>query len=389
MEELNSKRRVMNIDDGSMRLPFNIVKVIFSKLAISNLSVCRLVCKTWNDFVINYASSYRFVPNVFFLCTCDILPSNCNCNCNSRCDMTRECNFKIHCIDIDTMSCVGSFGFEDDHNHSTVSIVSSCHALLLISKLIDTDDLCEGILNPMTNEFLELPEREYDESSPYYGFGFNPKTKQYKLFRVTERDRYEFYSIMEIMRFGDRSETKEEWRHFKCPPISFDDHGAYLNGVIYWMGKEKGKAYVIYALDVETEQMELVADLEVGPHNFRYNGYIATLNKSVYAYVAIVGPCCTKIQIWTMQGKEGWIREFVVYDEVSRGLRMPMQMVKVLKDGERWFFVEGNILCCDKTGMNIKIESLWNSKIETRFDGLCQIESLNFGSIQNILAGYQ
>lgn len=287
------------------------------------------------------------------------------------------------------MNCVASFGFEDDYNHSNVSIVSSCKALLLISKLINSDNLCEGILNPMTNEFFELPECEFDESHPFYGFGFSLKTKQYKLFRVTYDDRYELYCIMEIMRFGDRSGTKEEWRHFKCPPISFDNHGAYLNGVIYWVGKEEGKEHVIYALDVETEQIESVAVLEVGPHSFRYNGYITTLNNSVYAHVPIIGTCCTRVQVWTMQEKKSWIREFVMHDEIPKSLIMPMQLVKVLKDGERWFFVDGNIFCCDKTGMNIKIKSLWNSKIETRFDGLCQIESLNFGSIQNILAGYE
>lgn len=47
----------MNIDDRDMSLPFNVVKVMFSKVAISNLLAYTLVCKTWNDFVIDYASS--------------------------------------------------------------------------------------------------------------------------------------------------------------------------------------------------------------------------------------------------------------------------------------------------------------------------------------------
>ena len=69
--------------------------------------------------------------------------------------------------------------------------------------------------------------------------------------------------MMEVLTFG-RSGTNHipihnQWRHLHN--LSYDivvrDGGVYLNGIIYWLGKEKcekeEKKYVIYALDVETE----------------------------------------------------------------------------------------------------------------------------------------
>lgn len=47
-------------------------------------------------------------------------------------------------------------------------------------------------------------------------------------------------------------------------PYRFEvcDKGAYLNGVIYWLGKQH--EYSVYTLDVETEKIKLSVVLEVG-----------------------------------------------------------------------------------------------------------------------------
>lgn len=117
--------------------------------------------------------------------------------------------------------------------------------------------------------------------------------------------------MMEIMRFG-RNETKE-WRHFDCMPFVFYYHGAYLNGVIYWIGREKENKFVIYGLDVETEKIESITVLEVGLYSSNH-GYIGKFNGSLYATISIHGTCCKKVQLWIMQGKDSWIKECVIYD---------------------------------------------------------------------------
>lgn len=53
-------------------------------------------------------------------------------------------------------------------------------------------------------------------------------------------------------------------------PVTFDKYGAYLNIVVYWVGQENGKEYVIYAVDVEVEQIESIVVLKLGPHTLRY-----------------------------------------------------------------------------------------------------------------------
>lgn len=380
MEKMERKGRIMKIN-GGIGLPSNIVKVIFSKLGIFNLHACRLVSKIWNDMVIDYASSCKFVSHAnFIVSTFEICPPNCNCNCNRVCRTPSFCNAKMHSIDMHNMSFVASFGFHD-RDCSMVYIYNSCNGLLFISKSTGGDADVNGILNPMTNEFFELYVND-EEDSYAYGFGFSPNTKQYKLFRAST-DREEYTCTMEIMRLGGRSGTKE-WRHFDCFPFDIHYCGAYLNGVIYWIGKEKGKEFVIYTLDVETEKIESIATLEVGPYGGR--AYIGTFNANVFACVPIVGPCCKKFQLWMMQGKDSWIREFVMYDVPKNLSTSFFHLIKVLENGERWFFLNGKIFCCDKTGTNVKIKSIFNQNT-IRFGGFFPIESLNFGSLQNILAG--
>lgn len=48
-------------------IPAHVMEVIFSKLPIVNLLDCRLVCKAWNDFVLDYASYLKFVPNTYLV----------------------------------------------------------------------------------------------------------------------------------------------------------------------------------------------------------------------------------------------------------------------------------------------------------------------------------
>ncbi|CAK9329676.1 unnamed protein product [Citrullus colocynthis] len=146
-----------------MGLPLHFGEAIFSKLAVSNLPACRVVCKTWNAMILDYASSSKFLTNDFILSTCDNVP-----NCN----LTNQCNPKMHCfrfdptrhldVDFDGFELEGNksapFGFDGDW--SSITLTKSCNGLLFICKF-----------NPMTNEFMQIPA---------FAFGFSPTTKQYK-----------------------------------------------------------------------------------------------------------------------------------------------------------------------------------------------------------------
>ncbi|XP_038875053.1 F-box protein At3g07870-like [Benincasa hispida] len=242
----------------------------------------------------------------------------------------------------------GSLQF--DGGWSYVILRNQCNGLVFISKNTFYCK-CDGIFNPMTNEFIQVPEF-YDDIYDF-GFGFSPTTKQYKLFRVADSIAYsessrtivpntqESKSIMDVLTFG-RSGTNPnpyQWRHLHT--LSFETekvcNGAYLNGVIYWLVREKGKdnklMYVIYALDVETEQIELsavlqeVIDVEVG------RGRLYQFNGTIYATFHINWATVSKtFQVWRMRENESWIRVFVI-DDIPNDWKW-LELIKTFEDGE-------------------------------------------------------
>ncbi|CAK9326408.1 unnamed protein product [Citrullus colocynthis] len=369
MEKMESKM-VMNKNGGL--IPPHILQVIFSNLPISNLPTCRLVGKTWNDLVLDYASSCKSLPQAFFLFTSQRTIPDANHSYRLR-----YCNPKIHCISTNTMGSVASFGIDSDS--SKIFIFNHCNGLMFITKHTN-GGRCDGILNPMTNEFFKLPGPEIDD---FYtiGFGFSPNTNQYKLFKVRFRP-LESSCVMEVFRLG-RNGTNQ-WNHFKCLPFNIHYHGAYLNGVIYWIGKEKGNNFAIYALDVETERIDrIVTSLEVGPYEHSRE-VIETFNGSVYVTIFMFEPSC-KLQVWRMQGKDSWIRKFVI-DDVPNGWENKLsQIIKTFEYGTILFLVYGDLFCLDTIGKKVKMETL---NLDNRvITGFSNIDSLNFGSLPKILEG--
>lgn len=75
-------------------LPLDIGKAIFSRLVVSDLAACRVVCKTWNALILDYASSSKLLTNDFILFTCDTLHPIYGPNI--------PCNHNVHCLRFDS-----------------------------------------------------------------------------------------------------------------------------------------------------------------------------------------------------------------------------------------------------------------------------------------------
>ncbi|XP_011660339.1 putative F-box protein At1g32420 [Cucumis sativus] len=372
----------MEITDWVSGLPSDIGKTIFSKLLVSNLPACRVVCKAWNELILDHASSAsKFLTNDFILFTCDVLhPFPCPDN---------HTNPNMHCLRFDNLDLDLDLDLELEVNKSSsfeagvvYKLINSCNGLLLIYKL----PLCfpgefllrVGIFNPMTNEFFQVPHDEIVEY--HYGFGFIPATKQYKLFRVNfplnvRPEEPNSVSHLDVLTFG-RSEIidpkQSQWRRLYSLPGGVENHGAHVNGVIYWLGEGKEQnEYVVYTLDVETEKIQLSAVLEVVNPMWMS---IQQFNGTVYAVFHME----EATQVWRMQEKNSWIRDFVIDD-------CNLTLVKAYENGEMLCMVKPTVfwLYNPSTGSK-KVLSLRNEK--KIFLGICHLE-LNFGSLLNILAG--
>ncbi|XP_038880514.1 putative F-box protein At1g46984 [Benincasa hispida] len=380
------KKPKSKIKTTNSELPPDILQLIFSKLPFFNLPTCRLVSATWNNLVL----SCKFDPsisisNLFFAHFY---------SCRDR---------NLHCVDLDPqhlegMSTVASFTFHPNVSSGSckISIINSCSGLisLLITKRRRRGHrpgvVC--VLNPMTNEYFKLPtfRSKGDSVKDYfYGLGFSPRTKQYKLAR-THYVCHEF--IVEIFAFG----TSCEWTPVGSVPYFLNEyHGVYFNGGLYWVGGQQlpnaGLSDVIYRLDLEDDKFKQISFPLDGDDEGDFP-YIGVYNDTLYLTL-----CCGDFEyhVWKMEEDFSWIKEFVLALPENVHHSLPrhhpigycLQLIKACEDG--------NILCLC-AGLYL---ILYDPKTETtelltdqdfeikKHMWVYQIDSFNFNSLHNILAG--
>ncbi|TYK02998.1 F-box protein [Cucumis melo var. makuwa] len=418
-----------NFMNKGWKLPPHIVQVIFSKLPFYDLPTWRVVSKTCNDLVLGYASSCKSLSQAFLFFTSEktspVFPSSSSCYFNHEMHafctnnymsssvtssgvdthISHETTIGMHAFctnnmsssvtssGVDThishgttigmhafctnnmISSVTSSGVDTHICHGAICVITSCNGLLFAILSSGGVRYCGAIINPLTNEFFELHIPPPPEDA-VIGFGFSPKTNQYKLFTVLP---FVPYSEMQITKF-DRHGTNR-CKDIMCLPFNIDGHGSYLNGFIYWIGREQTK-FVIYALDVETEKIEWNTTLDVGTLSF-CSGEIQTLNGSIYVTVFMYEPS-HMLQVWRMQGKDSWIRTFVIYDVPKRWWSAEyFQLVKIFEYGTVMFLVDGDLFCIDTSGKKVKMTTFYpDNKLVTRFSN---IDALNFGSLPAVL----
>lgn len=380
MENPESKRITLNVD---WRLPRDVLRVIFSKLPIVYLPACRLVCKSWSNVVLSHASVYEIISNTFFLCTSNA-PEIHTFNTSSE----------MHCIDFDReISFLLPVEFPCDNWLYTL-FANSCNGLLLIFKfgyLVS----CAGILNPATKEYIKLPSvvrdaNHYGRTNGIYsyGFGFSPKTKRYKVARVFF-DIRKSITIFEILTFGG----SKQWNCVESVPFEIRNNGVYFDGALYWIGTDRKNdrhEYVVCRFDVENEKVEATISLSGAGPSWKVS--IGAFSDCIYATFFFIYPCC-KLEVWMMHrygGEESWTREFVI-DDMPKDWMSPCRSTvnfKLIRTYE-----DGSILCL----LNDETLLIYDPKFGSvkpldelqfmKFSCVCPIESINFGSLQKILAG--
>ncbi|OMP04139.1 hypothetical protein COLO4_09908 [Corchorus olitorius] len=166
---------------------------------------------------------------------------------------------------------------KDDIDCSSGCPIGSCHGLLcfernnsetyIVNPVLGSDDDLV-IMLPSMNTETEVPSLFPVRIFNLMGFGFCPKTNQYKVVR-TIRSTLRVY----ICTLG----TDDSWREIEdLPTDRFTSclPGVYLNGALHWLTypriESDDRKLEIYCFDVETEkshQLDLLPQLLQGRNN--------------------------------------------------------------------------------------------------------------------------
>ncbi|VVA40276.1 PREDICTED: F-box [Prunus dulcis] len=135
--------------------------------------------------------------------------------------------------------------------------VNSCNGLLFLAETFYNDPLV--VCNPITGEFIQLPEASKDESrerlSIRCALGYSLKTNQYKVLRVFSQGTPNLVRMVELYTLGQSS-----WKSLGTAPTSAAymllTLPTYLNGELYWFYYES--SYEIASFDFDNEQFHSV-----------------------------------------------------------------------------------------------------------------------------------
>ncbi|OMP04147.1 hypothetical protein COLO4_09907 [Corchorus olitorius] len=300
-----------NYENIMNRLPSQIMGDILLRVSssIKTLSPLKSVCKSW----------YQIISDPYFTRNLNLLISN---------DYSgKTCLIQV---EKDLISPPKSVSVSDDIDfqvklkpfRSSGCPIGSCHGLLCFERNL----LKTYIVNPVlgSDNLVMLPSLKYKFPSLYpvrdftlMGFGFCPKTNQYKVIRFIR-----WTSRVYIYTLG----TDDSWREIEdLPTDRFTSGlpGVYLNAVLHWLTyprriKFDDRKPEIYCFDVETEkshQLDLLPQLPQG-RNHLVGLRLGVFHNCLALYIN--GGCFPEAQgnffsnfdIWVMKDGKSWANIF-------------------------------------------------------------------------------
>lgn len=324
-ERHGKKRKTTNLEDeqstpGMEFLPGDIVQDILLRLPITSLVKFKCVCRSWRAL-----AQDSHLLNAYLSCTskndpCLILHSDVPIrNHLYFVDFAaNEEERKVQRINMPFSPVMPEF-----------DVVGSCNGLLCLSNSLYHDALY--IYNPFTCNHIELPKAlNYPEQEVVLGFGFHPKTKEYKVVRIVyyrnshgslPRPRRMIYpqSEVQILTLGGSM-----WRRLGKAPYQLDRRSseALVNGRLHWVSRPSRykPARRLISFDLADEQFREVPKPDCGDLN-RYNYHLAVLKGCLSAaFYCNYG----RLEIWVMKEynvKESWVKKYNIVAYTPKGLR--------------------------------------------------------------------
>ncbi|RYR01525.1 hypothetical protein Ahy_B06g080403 [Arachis hypogaea] len=160
-----------------------------------------------------------------------------------------------------------------------------CNGLFYLSWSKDRD--ISLICNPITGEFIRLPEHppilKHCECEISWGFGFHPKTNQYKVMRMHIFKRGH-PMVVEMLRVGISTTWINIEVDYPKNLIYMSRYAIYLNGALHWIGGDVDDKS-IWAFNFDTERFQSFSlpdqGLKISIFEFRGFLYLIYFNEPV------------------------------------------------------------------------------------------------------------
>ncbi|XP_050245787.1 F-box protein CPR1-like isoform X3 [Quercus robur] len=232
----NTTTNLIIIPWGS--LPDEILTNIFVFLPIKSIIICTSVSKAWKSLIKNptfisthlHHSLNKNQNLLFFRLRSQNQKEFYALHNEDDADFTQHARFDFHAPDL------------YPHNRHC-RVVGTCNGLLFLSSVFHADNsLC--LWNPCVGKLLKLPSPNFTDAThgrfhASNGFGFDPKTKDYKVIRVVtlleslglekNRPQVEIYTL-----------STGQWRMLRtdlAPICALFQHDpqTFINGALHWV----------------------------------------------------------------------------------------------------------------------------------------------------------